>query len=367
VRALRSPLSPGGRRRPRSAPEVPGVTPQFTELPAWPFSVAVSPGGERAFVSMPRAGHRGLVSLQAGPPWRVEGVVWLGDELIPRGIAVERTGRHVLIANGAGGLLVADAHALRAGTDEPFHAIVSAPARGSVQIALEPAGRFAFVTDEDSATLSVFDFGGSLGSESPDAALVGQTALPPGPVGAVCSADGQHLFVTSQRDRRGRQPGVLSVLVVADLVEAPERVAVVSLPAGHTPVRVAVSASDPELVWVTARGSNSLLAFDRERLVAGRARALRAVVGVGIAPTGLAVLAGGSRVVVANSNRYGGADQPQTLAVVDVQAALRHRSSALLGTIPAGAWPREVVALPDDRTVLVTNVYSKSLESVVIA
>jgi DNA-binding beta-propeller fold protein YncE len=316
---------------------------------------------------MPRAGHRGLVSLTAGSPWRVEGTVWLGDELIPRGIAVERTGRHVLIANGAGGLLVADAQALRAAVDEPFHAVVPAPARGSVQIALEPADRFAFVTDEDSATLSVFDFDGSLGSRSPSAALVGQAALPPGPVGVVCSADGRHLFVTSQRNRRGRQPGVLSALVLADLVEAPERAQVVSVAAGYTPVRVATSASDPDLVWVTARGSNSLLAFDRQRLVTGRARALRAVVGVGIAPTGVAVLARGSRVVVANSNRHGSDQEPQTLAVVDAQAALRRRSSALLGTIAAGVWPREVVALPDDRTVLVTNVYSRSLESVVVA
>lgn len=315
---------------------------------------------------MPRAGHRGLVSLSVGSAWRVEGVVWLGDELVPRGIAVDRSGRHVLIANGAGGLLVADAQALRAGAGDPFLAVVSAPAQGSVQIALEPAGRFAFVTNEQSATLSVFDFDGSLGSASPHATLVGQARLPPAPVGAVCSADGRHLFVTSQCNRRGRQPGLLSVLAVADLVEAPGRAGVVSVAAGHTPVRVAVSASDPELVWVTARGSNALLAFDRERLVAGRGRALRAVVGVGIAPTGLAVLAGGTRVVVANSNRYGNAEESQTLAVVDVEAALAHRRCALLGTIPAGAWPRDVVALADDRTVLVTNVYSRSLESVMI-
>jgi DNA-binding beta-propeller fold protein YncE len=315
---------------------------------------------------MPRAGHRGLVSLSAGPPWRVDGVVWLEDALTPRGIVVEASGRHVLIANGAGGLLVAEAQALTVGAEKPFRAVVSAPARGSMQIVLEPAGRFAFVTDEDSATLSVFDFESSLGSDNPSANLVGQTALPPGPVGAACSADGRHLFVTSQRDKRGRQPGVLSVLAVPDLVEAPQRAGIVSVAAGHTPVRVAISASDPELVWVSARASNALLAFDRERLVAGRAGALRAVVGVGIAPTGLAVLAGGSRVVVANSNRHDSPEEPQTLSVIDVQAALRRRSSALLGTIPTGAWPREIAALPDDRSVLVTNVYSRSLESVAI-
>ncbi len=287
--------------------------------------------------------------------------------MVPRGIAVDRSARHVLIVNGAGGLLVADADALMAGAEDPLLAVIPAPAQGSMQVVLDPTGRFAFVTDEESATLSVFDFGGTLGSAGPNASLVGQAALPPDPVGAVCSVDGQHLFVTSQRNRRGRQPGVLSVLVVPDLVEAPERAGVVSLPAGHAPVRVAVSASDPERVWVTARGSNALLAFDRERLIAGGAGALRAVVGVGIAPTGLAVLADGSRVVVANSNRYDDAESPQTLAVVDANAAARNRRDALMGIIPTGAWPREVVALPDDRTVLVTNVYSRSLESVSIA
>jgi DNA-binding beta-propeller fold protein YncE len=297
----------------------------------------------------------------------VEGVAWVQDEWIPRGIAVDRTGRHLLIANGAGGLLVGNAQALTAGASNPFLAAVSAPARGSVQVTLEPTERFAFVTDEESATLSVFDFDGSLRSSSPAATLVGQVTLPPAPVGAVCSADGRHLFVTSQCNRRGRQPGLLSVLDVADSVEDPERVRVASVPAGHSPVRVALSNSGAGLVWVTARGSNSLIGFDPEWLAARRARALRAVVRVGSAPTGLAVLAGGSRVVVANSNRFDGPHEPQTLAVVDADAALRRRKDALLGTIPAGAWPREVVALRDDRTVLVTNVNSRSLESVVLA
>ena len=50
-----------------------------------------------------------------------------------------------------------------------------------------------------------------------------------------------------------------------------------------------------------------------------------------------------------------------------ISADLSQIDSALVGTIPAGAWPREVVALPDDRTVLVTNVNSRSLQSVVVS
>jgi hypothetical protein len=68
--------------------------------------------------------------------------------------------------------------------------------------------------------------------------------------------------------------------------------------------------------------------------------------------------------VVANSHRYDpAADEPKTLSVVDARAALAGKR-ALLGTIPAGAFPRELATLPDDRTVLVTNVFSQSLQTV---
>jgi hypothetical protein len=119
-----------------------------------------------------------------------------------------------------------------------------------------------------------------------------------------------------------------------------------------------------DVVWVTARGSNSLLAFDLERLIAGAARALRAVVRVGAAPVGLALLDRGSTVVVANSNRYGrDARQPQTLSVIDADAALKGRRGALVGSVPAGAFPRELARLPDDQSLLVTNVFSETLQA----
>ena len=87
------------------------------------------------------------------------------------------------------------------------------------------------------------------------------------------------------------------------------------------------------------------------------------MVAVGATPVGVAFLPSGSHAVVANSNRYASdRDAPQTLSVVDTAAALAGRP-ALLGTVPAGAFPREVLAV-DDRTLLVTNVYSRTLQTV---
>jgi DNA-binding beta-propeller fold protein YncE len=362
-RSVRSPRIPGPSANPATAPRLPGISTFFTALPARPFDVAVSAGGGHAFVSMPRPGQRGLLVLSAGAPWSLERVLWFADSLVPRGLVTDHASRYLLIANGTGGLLVADTARLIAGTDDPFAAVLDAPATGSMQVALDREERFAFVTDEDTATLSVFDFGSSLSSPRPAAGLVGQVPMPPGPVGVACSVDGRHLFVTSQaKDTRGGN-GVLSVLRAADAVEDPQRARVVSVPAGSSPVRVAASPR-ADVVWVTARGSNSVLAFDLERLIAGSARPLRAVVRVGSAPVGLALLDRGSTVVVANSNRYGrDAEQPQTLSVIDADAALEGRK-ALVGSVPAGAFPRELARLPDDRSVLVTNVFSQSLQAV---
>ena len=349
---------PGPRARPAGAPLLAGIDPQFTSLPARPFAVAVSPDGARAFVSMPRPEARGLLVLTPGAPWRLAQVLWVDPAIVPRGMTTDRAGRYLLVANGAGGLIVAQADALAAGSPDPLVSLLESPSSGSMQVILDPDDRFAYVTDEHSSTLSVFDFERSLRSPAPHARLVGQVRMPPGPVGLAQTPDGEHLLITSQGsgDR-----GMLLVLRARDATDDPARAIVASVPAGCHPVRVAI---DSEVVWVTVRGSNSVLAFDLETLIAGAARPLRAVVRVGAAPVGLALLDRGSTVVVANSNRYGhNAEQPQTLSVIDADAALKGRK-ALVGSIPAGAFPRELARLPDDHSVLVTNVFSRSLQAV---
>lgn len=357
-RPLLPPRVPGPRARPAGAPPLAGVASQVTSLPARPFAVTVSTDGASAFVSMPRPGARGLLVLSAGEPWRLERELWLGSGVVPRGMTTDRAGRYLLAANSAGGLIVVQTDALAAGSPDPPMWLLESPSGGSMQVILDREDRFAYVTDEHSSTLSVFDFERSLRSAVPQARLVGQVRLPTAPVGLAQTPDGEHLLVVSQGSGKG---GMLSVLRAREAAHDPAHAAVSSVPAGCQPVRTAVSCG---VVWVTARGSNSLLAFDLERLTAGAARPLRAVVRVGAAPVGLAVLDRGSTVVVANSNRYGpGAERPQTLSVIDADVALRGRK-ALVGIIPAGAFPRELARLPDDRSLLVTNVFSQTLQAV---
>lgn len=357
-RPLLQPRIPGPRARPAGAPPLAGVQPLFTPLPARPFAVTVSPDGSRAFVSMPRPQARGLLVLSPGAPWLLERVLWLDPDIVPRGLTTDRAGRYLLAANSAGGLIVVEVDALAAVSPDPAVSLIHSPSTGSMQVILDPQDRFAYVTDEHSSTLSVFDFESTLRSPAPGARLVGQVRMPAAPVGLAQTSDGEYLLVVSQGSG---EHGVLSLLRTRELASDPARAVLASVPAGCQPVRVAVAG---EIVWVTVRGSNSVIAFDLGRLIAAGARPLRAVVRVGAAPVGLALLDRGATVVVANSNRYGeDAEQPQTLSVIDSAAALEGRK-ALLGSVPTGAFPREVVALPDGCSVLITNVFSSSLQAV---
>ncbi len=119
-------------------------------------------------------------------------------------------------------------------------------------------------------------------------------------------------------------------------------------------------------MWVTARASDALLAFEASKLRTDPRHALLAAVRVGEAPVGLALVRSGARIVVADSNRFGVGSAVASLAVVDVPAALAGKP-ALLGYLPAGQFPREMALEPGGKVLLVTNFGSGQLEAVDVA
>ena len=83
---------------------------------------------------------------------------------------------------------------------------------------------------------------------------------------------------------------------------------------------------------------------------------------VGTAPVGVGVIEDGRKVVVTNSNRFaGGADDRQTLVVLNA-SRLAAGAAAILGSIPAGGFPREIRLTTDRLTLLLTNFTSRTLE-----
>jgi len=103
------------------------------------------------------------------------------------------------------------------------------------------------------------------------------------------------------------------------------------------------------------------ISFDTAKLVADPEHARLAMVPVGAAPVPVAVIDGGRKVVAGNSNRFARSSEPQSLTVLDA-AKMRDGAAATLGTIPAGAFPREMAVSSDGRTLFLTNFGSQSLQ-----
>ena len=192
-------------------------------------------------------------------------------------------------------------------------------------------------------------------------------AAAPAPVGLAVSPDGQWLYATSELARAApaSAQGTLTVISLRRAETDPAASLVATVAAGCSPVRVITSASG-SVVWVTARGSDRVLGFSAARLRTDPTHSMIASVEVGEAPVGLALVDGGRRIVVADSNRFSASGASSSLAAVDVVAALAGRP-ALLGYLPAGGFPREMALEPDGRTLLVSNFSSGQLEAVDVA
>jgi DNA-binding beta-propeller fold protein YncE len=118
---------------------------------------------------------------------------------------------------------------------------------------------------------------------------------------------------------------------------------------------------------VTARNSNALLVFDTDKLRSDPGHARIASIPVGTAPVGIAVVDSGRKVIVTNSNRFAGSSNDhQTLTVVDA-TKVESGAGAIVGSLPAGAFPREMRVTSDGTTLIVTNFASNSVEIIDLA
>jgi len=264
--------------------------------------------------------------------------------------------------------------ALQEGGSHPVLGVMQPSGReggGAIEVIASPDGRYAFVTLEGAGEVAVFDLHRALASGFRGSGFVGYIRVGIAPVGMAISPDGRRLYVTSEIEGGARLGGpalrgTQGTLTVIDLHRGevdPASAVVTTVTAGCEPVRVTVS-PDGRTVWVTARASDRLLGFDAARLTGSRpGNALVADVPVGEAPVGLALVDGGKLIVVADSNRFDARGAHAALTVVSTTRALAGKS-AVLGSLPAGGFPREMSLEPGGDTLLVTNFISGQLEAV---
>jgi serine/threonine-protein kinase len=342
------------------------VSTRFSQVSAGSslFGIAAAPDGKFVFAVQPKS----VVVLALGPGLRLAyqasyPLAGTTQTHGAGGAALTRDGKYLLVAVGSG-IDVMSVAGLE-GTGSAAVGTLTVPGlsgygRG-IQVAVTPNDQYAFVALQFANQVAVFNLGQAVSSGFSQSGYVGSLNVGAQPVGVTVSRDGRWLYTANWGSSPGQ--GAVSVIRIATAASDPKN-AIVSQATGLcNPSRIALSPSGA-YVWVSDRLSNHLLAFSAARLRATPGRALVATVEVGQNPVGVAVVNGGSRIVVldANDTRIG----LPTLAVINVASALAGKP-ALLGYITGGQGARELAMSPNRRYLYIADVGTAQVQVVDLA
>jgi 6-phosphogluconolactonase (cycloisomerase 2 family) len=321
------------------------VSSQTVSLAGGPFGVAVTPDGKYSFV--PTGNDVAVLNNDSGSSAPTP-VVTIPASGAKKDDAITSNGKYVLAAANSGAYVISAATAEDGDASAVLGTLTSPDGNGAVGVSLSPDNRFAFITLQNSAELAVFNLKKSIADGFGQSGFVGMVPLGQAPIGMAQSPNRRWLYVTTENTA-----GKLYVLSMSRAETDPKDAVVQTAAAGCSPARVIVAADGSD-VWVTDRDSNALVAFSAAKLLTKPSESLIARVNVGQAPIGLTFIKGGSEIMVADSNlkNVTGAN---TLALISIQRALAGQRGALLGLVPTGHVPREVVLEPGGKTLLVTE------------
>jgi DNA-binding beta-propeller fold protein YncE len=349
-----------------------------------PFGLAWSRHAAYAFASMPDS--LGVFSAAGGAPYKLTQQISLGDlgTAKAQGMARTRGGRYLLVAAGRGATVIDTAEAAAGSPKAVLGALRGPGGNSAIEVTLSPNDAYAFVTEEygnagtnNLGDIEVFNLHQALKDHfnRKNNYFVGEIVLGRAVVGTAISPDGKVMYATSEitpgaptspvDDTTGI--GMLSVLDLKTLETAPGDALLRNITdVGCNAVRVTTSPNG-KVVWVTARQSNAVLAYDAAKLLQDPVHAQIASVQVGTAPVGMAMIDGGRRLITADSDRFGAPGATTGLTVVDTAAALAHQPNANLGRIPTGTFPREFALSPAGKALLVSDWGSNQIQTVATA
>jgi DNA-binding beta-propeller fold protein YncE len=355
----------------------------YVSLPGHPFSTIASPDGCWLFVSVTSSNPKsanGVALLR-----RADGRITLKKvfpvEASPTGMVITHDGKLLIVADDEY-VVFMDVMRMTSGQGDPILGYISdGRFSSSVYANVTPDDKFLFVSDENTEKITVINLEKARAKGFKETATVGTIPVGMAPIALTFSPDGKWLYTTSQLAPKslnwpiackpeGSDPatskeeyaqGAIIVVDVARAQTDPAKAIVANVPAGCSPVRLAISPSG-DRVYVTARNSNSLLAFDTTAMRSDVEHAQVGKVPVGSSPVGVAVVNDGKFVLVTNSNRFA-KDQTarQTLTLIDA-SRVSEGQAAILGSLAAGIFPREFGQSPDGRTLFVANYLSNELE-----
>lgn len=359
---------PGQRERAAGQLGNTGVT---VSLPGQPFGVAATPDNQWLLVSItansssPTAPDGLAVLRRRGERMSLVRVVHFTPGSFAAGSALSTNGSRALVAlaDSPSSVAVVDVRRAEVGSGHAVLGyITDGLGLGAIEVVLSKDNRYAFSTDENSATITVMRLPAASAPKYGAGNVVARIPVDSTPTGITLSPDGRSLYVVCQQSGPTfAAGGVLTVLSVSKAEHDPAHavVARVSTGPGSDPVRVVLSRSGTD-AWVTDRSLNLVKVYSTRRLRSDPSHALLARIWVGTAPVGIALIKNGLVAVVANSNRFSATTRPQTLSLLGTADVLT-RQPAHLGTLTVGAFPREMAQSADGRYLFVTNFDSDSV------
>jgi YVTN family beta-propeller protein len=362
----------------------------YFNLPGHPFGAVPTPDGCWIFVSIPpvERGSQGGIGVLKRLGGSLTLTRFLKDDVAPLGMVLTHDGKLLIIANNTN-VVFLDVESAISGNGNPIAGTISEPGHAnpsSVYVNVTKDDRFLFVSNEGAASIAVIDLEKARRTNFSGDSIVGKIPVGIAPIALTFSPDEKFLYSTSEGvpaaygwpkacKPEGEDPATAKIerpegaVIIIDVEIArrdPARSVIAKVPAGCSPVRLQLSPRG-DRAYVTARNDNALVVFDTVKLRSDSARARIATVPVGASPVGVAVSPDGGRIFVTNSNRFfaGSADR-QSLTVID-SARVLEGAAAVIGSVEAGGFPRELKLTNDGRTLLMTNFNSKTLELVDLA
>lgn len=361
------------------------------KLPGRPFDVAVSADQKWIFVSiMAVKGEKPGIAVLQNKSGQIELIHTAPMGRSPEGLALTHHG-DMLIAAADDYVVFFDTKRLEDGTSSPaFQWIPRGEKAGCCYANITADDKTLFVSDEFKKTITVIDLEKirTIGSDSAlnlkhpeeaSRAVLGRIPVGISPVALTFSNDGRSLFTTSEvaapdwnwprvledeegRANTGKKPeGAVVVVNVAKAQTDPATSIIAKIPAGGSPVRLALS-PDGNKAFVSARASDAVLVFSTSELIRGSKEAKPKKISVGKSPVPIIVVADGRYVLVGNSDRFGsGGNKNSTLTVLDT-SRVGTEQDPKVGTIPCGAFPRNFCLAADGKTLFLTNYQSQSLQ-----
>jgi DNA-binding beta-propeller fold protein YncE len=347
-------------------------------VPGAPFSAVATADEKTVFVSLNATNPRqqngiGVLACAAG---RYHFARMIPLESQPTIMAMTHDGRMLIVPDDSYIAFIDVRRAITGSGDPLLGYIEDVPGDdgGAVYAAVSPDDKYAFISEEQSAKLTVIDLRKLRTSHFAHASIVSEFLIGNSPVALVFSRDGKYLFATVQealnkyayaktckpegRPRPGaadESPGSVVTIDVAKAVGDPDHAIVSDVVAGCHPVRAALT-PDGATLWVSARASNAVLAFSTAKLLAGDASAKLAEVAVGAAPVPVYVTPDGTYVLAGNSNRFGqGRAGDQEAVVIDT------RSNAVAGRFHVGKFPRQFTQTRSGSTIFLSNYGSNTV------